>query len=155
MAFFLCLERWGFLFCICAFVFLLLNSLLQINWSLKMSVSKDTVSFPMACVGNPELLFHSAEAEDIEELSEFVISQLFHQFPMKNTSGFDVEENIRPWMTRYISHMWPKNYSIIIRDTNNHNKIIAAAFSDIGCKNHSGDIGLCSFCDPVKRLGWE
>lgn len=74
---------------------------------------------------------------------------------MKNTSGFDVEEKIRPWMTRYISHMWPKNYSIIIRDTNNHNKIIAAAFSDIGCKNHSGDIGLCSFCDPVKRPGWE
>lgn len=118
--------------------------------------TRNTVSFPVASVRNPELVFHLTETKDAEELSEFIMKEFFHQFPLKNAPGFDVEKEIRPWINQYISHMCFKNYSIILRDTINGNKIVAAAITDLNDKDRSSDdIDLYSFCDPVGRPCWE
>lgn len=119
-----------------------------------MAFGRDFVSFPVLCEGNPELMFCIGEPGEEDELTKFIVKELFYRFPLKDS--IDVEKEIRPWIGQYISHMCCKNYSIILRDSSKGNRIAAAAVSDVYCKNRPpADIGLHSFNDPVERPGWE
>ena len=114
------------------------------------------ISFPAACDGFPDLIFHLAGAEDVEELTKFIMTEFFYRFPLKDAAGFDVDKEIRPWIGKYISHVCSKNFSIILRDTSQGNRISAACINDIDCKNRpDDDIGLVSFNDPMERPGWN
>lgn len=114
------------------------------------------ISFPVACDGYPDLIFNLAGTGDVAELTEFIMTEFFHRFPLKDTPGFDVEKEVRPWIGKYISHVCSKNYSIILRDSSSGNKIAAASVNDIDRKNRpDDDIGLVSFADSIERPGWK
>ncbi|KAK4010417.1 hypothetical protein OUZ56_019559 [Daphnia magna] len=116
--------------------------------------TQDLVSFPIVCDGYPELIFDLAGADDVQLLTEFIMKEFFHRFPLKD--NWDVEKELRPWIGQYISHVCSKGVSIILRDTNNNNRIAAAAINDIDYKNRpEDDISLVSFADPIERPGWQ
>ncbi|KAI9559211.1 hypothetical protein GHT06_016000 [Daphnia sinensis] len=112
------------------------------------------VSFPIVCDGYPDLIFDLAGADDVQQLTEFIMKEFFHRFPLKD--NWDVEKELRPWMGQYIGHMCSKGVSIILRDTTNNNRIAAAAINDIDYKNRAeDDISLVSFTNPIERPGWQ
>lgn len=116
----------------------------------------NSASFPCVCDGHPDLIFHIAEPDDEEELTAFIMMEFFHRFPLKDIDGFDVEKEVRPWIGEYIKSMCSKNYSIILRDTANDNRIAAAAVNDYVPKDRPEDhIDILSFSDPLERPGWQ
>lgn len=120
------------------------------------ATNRDPVSFPIVCNKNPNMVFNLAEPKDKEELTEFVMNQYFHRFPLKDVEGFDVEKEVRPWIDKYITSMCSKNYSIILRDAGYGNRIAAAAVNNIVPKIRAHDyIGIDSFTDPIQRPGWQ
>lgn len=115
---------------------------------------KNLVSFPIVCDGFPNLIFHLVEPHDVPQLTEFIMTEFFHRFPLKDT--LEVEKEIRPWIGQYISHVCSKNVSIFLRDTSNNNRIAAAAINDIDHKTRPiEDISLVSFADAIERPGWQ
>ena len=112
------------------------------------------VSFPFACDGSPNLIFDLAGPSDVKELSNFIMDEFFHRFPLRNV--LDVEKEVRPWIGQYIDHVSKKEFSIILRDITNENRIVAAAINDLDYKDRiEEDISLVSFADPIERPGWQ
>lgn len=114
----------------------------------------DSIKFPFPCDGFPNLIFDLAGPSDVKELSEFVMDEFFHRFPLKNV--LDVEKEVRPWIGQYIGHVCTKQFTLILRDITSGNRIAAAAVNDLDYKNRTEeDISLISFADPIERPGWQ
>ena len=114
----------------------------------------DSVSFPIPCDGFPNLVFDLAGPSDVKELSDFIMEEFFHRFPLKNV--LDVEKEVRPWIGQYIGHLCTNQFFILLRDITKENRIVAAAINDLDYKDRKEeDISLISFADPIERPGWQ
>jgi len=110
--------------------------------------------FPLPCRGHPNLIFDLVGPSDVNEVSEFVMQEFFHRFPLRDV--LHVETEIRPWIGQYIAHVCSKNFSIVLRDLHRGYRIIAAAINDVDHKERQEkDINLFTFADPVLRPGWH
>ncbi len=95
----------------------------------------DSIKFPFPCDGFPNLIFDLAGPSDIKELSEYIMDEIFHRFPLKNV--LNVEKEVRPWISQYIGHVCTKQFTLILRDITSGNRIAAAAINDLDYKDRT------------------
>ena len=66
--------------------------------------------FPSLCKGHPNLVFDLIGPTDVNEVSEFVMNEFFHRFPLRDI--LQVDKEIRPWIGSYVAHVCSKNFSV-------------------------------------------
>ena len=71
---------------------------------------KPPLFFPSPCKGHPNLVFDLIGPTDVNEVSEFVMNEFFHRFPLRDI--LQVDKEVRPWIGSYIAHVCDKNFSV-------------------------------------------
>ena len=102
-----------------------------------------------------ELVFSIANCDDVPELIDFIVGEFFTRFPLTVILKLQVDEEVGPWLGKYVAHIVSKKCTVLVRDAALNNRIAAAAINDIVNQDRcEDDISLISFNNPEQWPAW-
>ena len=104
----------------------------------------------------PQVKFDLLQRPDVDVAVDFIVDHYFTQLPLTESLRLDVENEVRPWLNEYVGHVMGHQLSLIVRQCDDHNQIVALVLNNLHAKHpHSGDLTQISFADPGKRPVWS